>query len=127
MQDVNMDEKDYTIKKLVFANKTLREDLAQEIERFNLLQSKFRDLLIKYNISSKENQKNQKSLFEVTTGAHMHKYENFLDEDGEFYKKSVATQDPGDAAELHGDDDDLNDSLNKINKADARGYGGKSH
>ena len=123
MQDVNMDEKDQTIKKLVFANKTLREDLAQEIERFNLLQSKFRDLLIKYNIASKENSKNQKSLFEVTTGAHMHKYENFLDEDGEFYKKSVATEDPGDAAENHGDD--LNDSLNKINRADARG--GRTH
>ena len=123
MQDVNMDEKDQTIKKLVFANKTLREDLAQEIERFNLLQSKFRDLLIKYNIASKENSKNQKSLFEVTTGAHMHKYENFLDEDGEFYKKSVATEDPGDAAEQHGDD--LNDSLNKINRADARG--GRTH
>ena len=88
-----------------------------------MLQSKFRDLLIKYNIASKENSKNQKSLFEVTTGAHMHKYENFLDEDGEFYKKSVATEDPGDAAEIHGDD--LNDSLNKINRADARG--GRTH
>jgi hypothetical protein len=118
-----MDEKDQTIKKLVFANKTLREDLAQEIERFNLLQAKFRDLLIKYNIASKENSKNQKSLFEVTTGAHMHKYENFLDEDGEFYKKSVATEDPGDVPENHGDD--LNDSLNKINRADARG--GRTH
>jgi len=111
----------------VFANKTLREDLAQEIERFNLLQSKFRDLLIKYNIASKENAKNQKSLFEVTTGAHMHKYENFLDEDGEFNtKKSLATTLPGEGAteRIHiGDDegDDLNDSLNKINKVDARG------
>jgi len=88
-----------------------------------LLQSKFRDLLIKYNIASKENSKNQKSLFEVTTGAHMHKYENFLDEDGEFYKKSVATEDPGDAAETHADD--LNDSLNKINRVDAKG--GRTH
>jgi hypothetical protein len=101
--------------------------LAQEIERFNLLQAKFRDLLIKYNIASKENVKNQKSLFEVTTGAHMHKYENFLDEDGEFHKKSMATEDPGDAAEMYGDDDGLNDSLNKINKADARARGGRAH
>lgn len=53
----------------------------------------------------------------------MHKYENFLDEDGEFHKKSVATEDPGDAPEMHGDD--LNDSLNKINRVDARG--GRTH
>ena len=127
-----MDEKDQTIKKLVFANKTLREDLAQEIERFNLLQSKFRDLLIKYNISSKENAKNQKSLFEVTTGAHMHKYENFLDEDGEFNnKKSLATTLPGEGAterlNIRDDEDELNDSLNKINRADARAYGGRTY
>ena len=127
-----MDEKDQTIKKLVFANKTLREDLAQEIERFNLLQAKFRDLLIKYNIASKENAKNQKSLFEVTTGAHMHKYENFLDEDGEFNnKKSLATTLPGEGAteriNIGDDEDDLNDSLNKINRADARAYGGKTY
>jgi len=91
------------------------------------LQSKFRDLLIKYNIASKENAKNQKSLFEMTTGAHMHKFENFLDEEGEFNnKKSLATTVPGELATEQiqiGDynEDDLNDSLNKINKADARG------
>lgn len=56
----------------------------------------------------------------MTTGAQMHKYENFLDEDGEFKQKnSVMTADPGTEAENYGDD--LNDSLNKINKADARG------
>ena len=37
MADVKTGEKDVTIKKLIFANKTLREDLQQEIERFNLL------------------------------------------------------------------------------------------
>lgn len=57
----------------------------------------------------------------------MHKYEHFLDEDGEFNKKSVVTEDPGDAAEMHGDDDGLNDSLNKINRADARAHGGRTH
>jgi len=57
----------------------------------------------------------------------MHKYERFLDEDGEFNKKSVVTEDPGDAAEMHGDDDGLNDSLNKINRADARAHGGRTH
>lgn len=59
MADVKTGEKDVTIKKLIFANKTLREDLQQEIERFNLLQNKYKELLIKYNISQKENTKNQ--------------------------------------------------------------------
>jgi len=121
MADVKTGEKETTIKKLVFANKTLREDLEQEIERFNMLQSKYKELLIKYNIASKENSKNQKSLFTMTTGAQMQKYENFLDDQGEFNpKKSKMTEDPGDQ---HEQIDDLNDSLNKINREDARGYG----
>jgi len=122
MADVKTGEKDTTIKKLVFANKTLREDLEQEIERFNLLQNKYKELLIKYNIASKENTKNQKSLFTMTTGAQMQKYEAFLDEQGEFShkKRSRMTEDPGDRPEQI---DDLNDSLNKINREDARGYG----
>ena len=62
----------------------------------------------------------------------MHKYENFLDEDGEFNnKKSLATTLPGEGAteriNIADDDDDLNDSLNKINRADARAYGGKTY
>ena len=114
MADVKTGEKDTTIKKLVFANKTLREDLETEIERFNLLQSKYKELLIKYNIASKENSKNQRSLFSMTTGAQMQKYENFLDDQGEFNpKKSRETDIPEDG-------DELNDSLNKINRADAR-------
>ena len=74
MQDVKTSEKDLTIKKLIFANETLRKDLEREIERFDLLQGKYKDLLIKCNISSKENERNQKALFTMTTGAHMHKY-----------------------------------------------------
>ena len=47
MSDVKTAEKDLTIKKLTFANETLRKDLEQEIERFDLLQRKYKDLLIK--------------------------------------------------------------------------------
>ena len=57
MSDVKTAEKDLTIKKLTFANDTLRKDLEQEIERFDLLQRKYKDLLIKQNISSNENQR----------------------------------------------------------------------
>ena len=57
------------MKKLIFANKQLREDLSREIERYNLLENKFRDLLVKYNLTSKENEKNQKLVFAMGTGA----------------------------------------------------------
>ena len=63
MADVKSGEKDATIKKLVFANKTLRQDLEQEIARFNLLQEKYKELLIKFNIQNREDIKNQQSLF----------------------------------------------------------------
>lgn len=58
MQEVNMDEQERTMKKLIFANKQLREDLSREIERYNLLEEKFRDLLVKFNLAQKENEKN---------------------------------------------------------------------
>ena len=57
------------MKKLIFANKQLREDLSREIERYNLLEQKFRDLLVKYNLTAKENEKNQKLVFTMNTGA----------------------------------------------------------
>ena len=46
------------MKKLIFANKQLREDLSREIERYNLLEEKFREILVKYNLAQKENEKN---------------------------------------------------------------------
>ena len=69
MREVNNDEQERTMKKLIFANKQLREDLSREIERYNLLENKFRDLLVKYNLTSKENEKNQKLVFAMGTGA----------------------------------------------------------
>jgi len=71
MQDMAMEEKDQTIKKLVYANTTLRNDLEREIERFALLEKKFRDAIIKYNIKERENSRNQQTLFETATGARM--------------------------------------------------------
>ena len=84
MKEVNMDEQERTMKKLIFANKQLREDLSREIERYNLLEEKFRDLLVKYNLAHKENEKNQKLVFTLGTGANLPRYDNFLDEGGEF-------------------------------------------
>lgn len=82
-----MEKQDQTIKKLKYANDVLRTDLEREIERFNQLENKFRELLIKYNIKSKENARNQQTLFETATGAQFHNFESFIDEQGEFKKR----------------------------------------
>ena len=99
------------MKKLIFANKQLREDLSREIERYNLLEEKFRGLLVKYNLAQKENERNQKLVFTLGTGAQLPRYDNFLDEGGEFTsgKKRRQRQQASDA-------DGLDDSLNKLTK-----------
>ena len=68
MKDVNIDSKDKNIKKLIEANKDLRDKLIAEVERYNFLESKYKDVLIKYNVMCKENDKNFKTLFHMSTG-----------------------------------------------------------
>jgi len=101
------------MKKLIFANKQLREDLSREIERYNLLEDKFRDLLVKYNLTAKENEKNQKLVFTMGTGANLPRYDNFLDQEGQFSGKKKNRTAMGDGLN---DDFGLDDSLNKLNR-----------
>ena len=111
MREVNSDEQERTMKKLIFANKQLREDLSREIERYNLLEDKFRDLLVKYNLAQKENEKNQKLVFAIGTGANLPRYDKLFDDEGAFgssKKKRKPTMDD----EFSNQDD----SLNKINR-----------
>lgn len=63
MRDVNVGEQDSTIKKLIFANKQLRDDMTREIERYNLLEAKYRDLLVKNNVLTRENDSNKEFVF----------------------------------------------------------------
>ena len=90
MKDVNVHEKDQTIKKILEANRQLREDLKRESERYSLLEGKYKDLLIKYNMLAKENAKNVEMLFTMNTGGNIHNYSNYLnkDEKPEQQKKS---------------------------------------
>ena len=68
MKDVNLGEKDGTIKKLLDANRQLREDLKREEERYKLLEQKYKDILVKYNVLARENAKNAEMLFTMNTG-----------------------------------------------------------
>ena len=88
MKDVNLDAKDKNIRKLIEANKDLRDKLSLEVERYNLLESKYKDVLVKYNIICKENDKNFKSLFHMSTGGQVHNYDDYLMRNDDDFKAS---------------------------------------
>ena len=84
MKETNTLENERNLKRMITANKQLREDMNREIDRYNLLEQKFRDLLVKYNIVTKENEHNKNLVFKIQTGTQLNKYDNFLDQDKEF-------------------------------------------
>ncbi len=63
MKDVNVGEKDKTIKKLVLANREMREDLEREVERYRILEDRYKELLVKFNALAKENAKYAEMMF----------------------------------------------------------------
>ena len=78
MKDVNLDEKDRTLKRLIQANHKLQEDLDKELERFALLEQKHKDLLYKFNALAKENAKYAQMLFTQSTGGKLDNFDAFL-------------------------------------------------
>lgn len=116
MKEVNMDEQERTMKKLIFANKQLRDDLSREIERYNLLEEKFRDLLVKYNLAQKQNEKNQKLVFTLGTGANLPRFDNFLDEGGEFTSGKKNRRSGAATANYGQNSSGLDDELNRLNR-----------
>lgn len=78
MKDVNLDERERTIKKLIDANKQLRSDLAREIDRYTLLEDKYKQIVVRLNEVSKENARNEELVFGMSTGGNMSKYYEYL-------------------------------------------------
>ena len=68
---------------------------------------------MKYNLASKENEKNQKLVFTLGTGANLPRYDNFLDEGGEF--TSGKKKRGGRGAATY-DASGLDDELNRLNR-----------
>lgn len=81
MKDVNLDEQKGTIKKLIEANKQLRYDLEKEVDRYTLLENKYRDVMAKYSSVSRDNKKNEEMIFGMSTGTNIRRYQNFMKED----------------------------------------------
>lgn len=78
MKEVNLGERERTIKKLIEANKQLREDLCREVDRYILLEDKYKEVLLKLDSISKENKRNEELVFGMTTGGNMDRYSGFL-------------------------------------------------
>lgn len=81
MRDLNMGEKDKTIKKLIESNRQLREDMRRESERYSLIENKYKDILVKYNVLAKENAKNAEMVFSMNTGGNIKNYDSYLERD----------------------------------------------
>lgn len=78
MKDVNVGEKDTTIKRLITANRQLKDDLERENERYILLEQKHKDLLVSYHTLTKEHTKIVDMMFANTTGGRLDNFKDFL-------------------------------------------------
>lgn len=64
--------------KVTDANKALMNDVKNEQKRYEFLESKYKELLVKYNVTSKDLEKKQDSLFSMSTGANRATYQEYL-------------------------------------------------
>jgi len=83
MKEINLDEKQKTIKKLIDAHRNLQEDLHKEQDRYMLLEKKYKDVLVKFSISDQENARNEELIFGMQTGSNMNRFRGFLSEKDE--------------------------------------------
>ena len=77
-KNAKIEELEYKAFKLTEANKSLSNDVYNEQKRYEFLESKYRELLIKYNIASKDLEKKEESLFSMSTGANRATYQEYL-------------------------------------------------
>ena len=77
-KNAKIEELEYKSQKLTEVNKSLLNDVLNEQKRYEFLESKYKELLIKYNIASKDLEKKEESLFSMSTGANRATYQEYL-------------------------------------------------
>lgn len=82
MKEIDVGSKADTIKKLIGANKQLRDDLGREADRFALLENRYKEVLMKYSTVAKENAKNEDIVFGMSTGGNINRYGSYLGDPG---------------------------------------------
>lgn len=78
MKDINLDEHQRIIKALTQANKKLVEDLKREAQRYNLLEDKYKDALMKATHYGESAQYNERLVFGMSTGSNFGNYKDFM-------------------------------------------------
>ena len=78
VKDKKVEDLEIKSQKLSEANKLLVNDIRNEQKRYEFLEAKYKELLIKYNITSKDLEKKQDSLFTMSTGANKGTYQDYL-------------------------------------------------
>ena len=73
-------------------------------------------MLVKYNLVQKQNEKNERLAFAANTGAHLPRYDNFLDDEGTFSGKKKKPHNELDGLSPDGD------TLNKRNRQSLRDF-----
>jgi hypothetical protein len=58
----------------------------KEQDRYYLLENKYKDTLVKFNISDQENAKNEELLFSMQTGTNINRYKGFLQNNEDKYR-----------------------------------------
>jgi Ca2+-binding EF-hand superfamily protein len=74
--------------KMTDANRALNSDVKNEQKRYEFLESKYKELLVKYNVTFKDLEKKENSLFALTTGANKGTYKEYLEQKENSSKKS---------------------------------------
>ena len=67
------------VDKLTEANRALMNDVDGEQKRYEFLEAKYKELLVKYNVACKDLEKKQDSLFSMSTGANRATYQEYLE------------------------------------------------
>ena len=63
---------------MISTNRQLRGDLDKELERFALLEGKYKELLVKFSRLAKDSAKYEHLLFTQTTGGNLDNFDKFL-------------------------------------------------
>ena len=67
-------EQERTIKKLIEANKHIREDLQRECDRYTILEARYKEVLYQLSNVTIENQRNEELAFGLSTGTNFDRY-----------------------------------------------------
>ena len=56
----------------------MREDFSREVDRYTILEAKYKEVLYRFTTVAKENAKNEEIVFGMTTGSNIARFQDYL-------------------------------------------------